>query len=86
MHEDMPIEHSFLTVTIKNAQKRVEGRNYSIRKSVLEYDDVMNKQRDVIYNQRRQILDNESVEESIMKIASSQIEQIVKSVKSDLQV
>jgi len=75
--EDMPIEHSFLTGAIKTAQKRVEGRNYSIRKSVLEYDDVMNKQRDVIYNQRRQILDNESVEESIMKIMHSQIAQIV---------
>jgi len=75
--EDMPIEHSFLTGAIKTAQKRVEGRNYSIRKSVLEYDDVMNKQRDVIYNQRRQILDNESVEDSIMKIAKAQIAQIV---------
>ncbi len=75
--EDMPIEHSFLTSTIKTAQKRVEGRNYSIRKSVLEYDDVMNKQRDVIYRQRRQILDNDSVEESIMKILNSQINQIV---------
>jgi len=75
--ENMPIEHALLTYSIKNAQKRVEGRNYSIRKSVLEYDDVMNKQRDVIYNQRRQILDNESVEESIMKIVQSQIAQIV---------
>ena len=75
--EDMPIEHTFLTGAIKTAQKRVEGRNYSIRKSVLEYDDVMNKQRDVIYSQRRQILDGESVEDSIMKIMQSQIAQIV---------
>ena len=75
--EDMPIEFGMLTPLIKNAQKRVEGRNYSIRKSVLEYDDVMNKQRDVIYNQRRQILDNDSVEESIMKILESKINQLV---------
>ena len=75
--EDMPIEMGFLTTVIKNAQKRVEGRNYSIRKSVLEYDDVMNKQRDVIYNQRRQILDSESVEESIMKMTHSQVAEIV---------
>ncbi len=75
--EDMPIEFGMLTPLIKNAQKRVEGRNYSIRKSVLEYDDVMNKQRDVIYNQRRQILDNDSVEESIMKILNSKINQFV---------
>ena len=75
--EDMPIEMGLLTSAIKTAQKRVEGRNYSIRKSVLEYDDVMNKQRDVIYKQRRQILDNDSVEESIMKILESKITQIV---------
>ena len=75
--EDMPIEMGLLTSAIRTAQKRVEGRNYSIRKSVLEYDDVMNKQRDVIYKQRRQILDSESVEDSIMKIVNSQINQIV---------
>ena len=75
--EDMPIEMGLLTSAIKTAQKRVEGRNYSIRKSVLEYDDVMNKQRDVIYKQRRQILDNDSVEESIMKIVDSEINQVV---------
>jgi len=84
--EDMPIEHSFLTGAIKTAQKRVEGRNYSIRKSVLEYDDVMNKQRDVIYRQRRQILDNNSVEESIMKIANGQINQIVNEYMANARV
>ena len=75
--EDMPIEMGLLTSAIRTAQKRVEGRNYSIRKSVLEYDDVMNKQRDVIYRQRRQILDSESVEDAIMKIVDSQIHEIV---------
>ena len=75
--EDMPIEMGILTRAIRTAQKRVEGRNYSIRKSVLEYDDVMNKQRDVIYKQRKQILDDESVENDIMKITKAQINKIV---------
>ncbi|MDD2627557.1 MAG: preprotein translocase subunit SecA [Clostridia bacterium] len=75
--EDMPIEMGMLTTAIETAQKRVEGRNYSIRKSVLEYDDVMNKQREIIYKQRRQILESESVEESLMKIAETQISHIV---------
>lgn len=74
--EDMPIEMGMLTKAIMTAQKRVEGRNYSIRKSVLEYDDVMNKQRDVIYKQRKQILDDISVEEDIMKIALSEVNEI----------
>ena len=66
--EDTPIEQKMLTGAIETAQKRVEGRNYSIRKSVLEYDDVMNKQRNVIYSQRRQILDSDSIEDVILLI------------------
>ena len=75
--EDMPIEQRMLTGAIETAQKRVEGRNYSIRKSVLEYDDVMNKQRNVIYSERRQILDSDSIEENIKKITIHKIEEIV---------
>ena len=75
--EDMPIEQRMLTGAIETAQKRVEGRNYSIRKSVLEYDDVMNKQRNVIYSQRKQILDSESIEDIIKNITKNKIENIV---------
>ena len=56
MTEDQPLEAGMLTKQIEAAQKRIEGRNYSIRKSVLQYDDVMNKQRELIYGQRRDIL------------------------------
>ncbi len=75
--EDMPIEQKMLTGAIETAQKRVEGRNYSIRKSVLEYDDVMNKQRNVIYSQRRQILDSDSIEDVIKNITKNKIESII---------
>ena len=64
--DDMPIEQKMLTGAIETAQKRVEGRNYSIRKNVLEYDDVMNVQREVIYNQRREVLDGENLKEDIL--------------------
>ncbi len=57
MEEDVPIEHSWLTKSIENAQKKVEGRNFDSRKNVLEYDDVMNQQRKTVYNLRRQILE-----------------------------
>jgi preprotein translocase subunit SecA len=59
MEEGEPIEHTMVSRAIEGAQKRVEGRNFDIRKHLLEYDDVMNKQREVIYQQRRQILDGE---------------------------
>ena len=74
--EDMPIEQKMITGVIETAQKRVEGRNYSIRKSVLEYDDIMNKQRNVIYSQRRQILDSDSIEEIIKNITKRKVEDI----------
>ena len=65
MGEDEPIEHSLITRSIESAQKKVEGRNFDIRKHVLEYDDVMNQQRTVIYSQRHQILDGENMRENI---------------------
>jgi len=66
MEEDMPIEHNLLTKAIENAQKRVESRNFDIRKHVLQYDNVMNKQREVIYAQRRQVLMEEDLKSSII--------------------
>jgi len=67
LEEDQPIEHKMLSNAIENAQKRVESRNFAIRKSVLEYDDVMNKQREVIYAQRRKVLNGENLKENIVK-------------------
>ena len=66
--EDEPIQAKILTGQIENAQKRIEGRNYEIRKNVLQYDDVMNEQRKEIYEQRRQVLDGENMRESILKM------------------
>lgn len=65
MEEDEPIEHSLITRSIEKAQKKVEDHNYNIRKYILEYDDVMNQQREVFYEQRRRILGNESLRETI---------------------
>ena len=65
MEDDEPIEHSLITKSIERAQKKVEDHNYNIRKYVLEYDDVMNQQREVLYEQRRRILRNESLRDTI---------------------
>jgi preprotein translocase subunit SecA len=66
--EDEPIEHGMISRTIAQAQVRVEGHNFDIRKRVLEYDDVVNKQREVIYAQRREVLEKESLREDYLKI------------------
>jgi len=66
--EDAPIEHKMLTKTVENAQKKVEQQNFQIRKRVLEYDDVMNKQREVIYDQRQKILEGEDISEEAQEI------------------
>lgn len=68
MDDTMPIDHPLLSKAIETAQKRVEARNFDIRKHVLEYDDVLNKQRDVIYRQRRQILEGEDLKSQILKM------------------
>ncbi len=65
MDDEMPIENRMVSRTIENAQKRVESRNFEARKNILEYDDVMNKQREIIYNQRRQVLEGQNMAESI---------------------
>ncbi len=56
LEEDQPIEHGLLSRAVENAQRKVEARNYDIRKQLLEYDNVMNMQREVIYDQRREVL------------------------------
>lgn len=73
MEEDEPIEHSLITRSIEQAQKKVEARNFDIRKYVLEYDNVMNQQREVIYSQRRKILTGDNLKENIYNM----IEKIV---------
>jgi preprotein translocase subunit SecA len=69
MEEGVPIESRFVSKQIENAQKRVEGQNFSYRKHVLEYDDVMNKQREAIYGLRKQLLEGEDQKEYLMNIA-----------------
>ena len=66
MEEDEPIEHSLITKSIEHAQKKVEARNFDIRKHVLEYDDVMNQQREIIYGERKKILNGENLHENIV--------------------
>ena len=69
MEEDVPIEHRMVSRSIESAQKRVEDHNFEMRKHVLEYDDVMNQQRKVIYEQRRQILAGENLKEDVLGLA-----------------
>ena len=75
--ENMPIQAKMLSKAVENAQKKVEGRNFTIRKNVLKYDDVMNLQREIIYKQRRQVLDGENLKDSIAKIIDGVAEGIV---------
>lgn len=65
MDDETPIEHRMLTKSIENAQKKVEGKNFGIRKHVLEYDDVMNKQREIIYTERKRVLSGENLQDQI---------------------
>lgn len=74
LEEDMPIEHKMLTKSIENAQKKVEGRNFGIRKHVLQYDNVMNKQREIIYTERKRVLEGENLEQQIKDMIRSLIE------------
>ena len=74
LDEDTPIENRMLSKAIENAQTTVESRNFQSRKSVLEYDDVMNKQREIIYAQRRQVLDGKDIKETILNMMHTSIE------------
>ncbi|MDD3347424.1 preprotein translocase subunit SecA [Oscillibacter sp.] len=73
LDEDTPIENKMLTKAIENAQTTVESRNFQSRKSVLEYDDVMNKQRELIYEQRRQVLDGKDLKETVLSMMRASI-------------
>ena len=66
--ENMPIQARMISNAVENAQKKVEGRNFSIRKNVLKYDDVMNAQREIIYKQRREVLDGENIHDNIVSM------------------
>ena len=73
LDEDTPLESKMLTKAIENSQTTVESRNFQSRKSVLEYDDVMNKQREIIYGQRRQVLDGKDIQETILTMMRTTI-------------
>jgi preprotein translocase subunit SecA len=77
MEEGVPIEHSMVSRAIEGAQKKVEGNNFDIRKHLLEYDDVMNQQREVVYGYRRQILSEEAIKELVSEFAHEVLEEVV---------
>ncbi len=81
--EDQPIEAAFLSNTIESAQKKIEGRNFSIRKNVLDFDDVMSQQRMTIYSQRSKVLDGEDISQNIIAMMNQNIEETVSMYCSD---
>jgi preprotein translocase subunit SecA len=83
MEEDEPIEHTMISRAIENAQRKVEGHNFDIRKHLLEYDDVMNKQREVIYSQRREVLNSDSVKEIILDMIADQADPLAQETVVD---
>jgi preprotein translocase subunit SecA len=76
MDEDDPIEHNMISKAIENAQRKVEGHNFDMRKHLLEYDDVMNKQREVIYQQRRELLESTNIKPLIEEITAEEMESV----------
>ncbi len=83
MEEDEPIEHSMISKAIENAQRKVEGHNFDIRKHLLEYDDVMNKQREVIYTQRREVLQADDVHDIVFDMIDDLSTEMVTSIVQD---
>ncbi len=83
VEESMPIESKMLTKIIESSQKKVEGRNFSIRKNVLNYDDVMNRQREIIYNQRSEALNGEDLHENILKMIDDLVKNTVNTYLAD---
>ena len=81
--EDLPIESKLISKAVENAQKKVESRNFSIRKNVLQYDDVMNVQRTIIYKQRGEVLDGENIRNNVLNMVNSVIDEIVDTYCSD---
>ncbi|MGD9210715.1 MAG: preprotein translocase subunit SecA [Desulfobacteraceae bacterium] len=86
MEEGEPIEHNLISRAIENAQSKVEGRNFEIRKTLLEYDDVMNQQRDVIYRQRRELLTGKDIRETICDIIMEKAEEIADTFADEKQL
>ena len=78
MEDDVPLEYGILSKSIEQAQEKVEGYNFDIRKHVIQYDDVINKQREVIYRQRRTILEKDDLRDVVMDMVDSEIESLVK--------
>jgi len=86
MQDGEPIEHRMVSNAIERAQKRVEGHNFDIRKHLLEYDNVMNKQREAIYGQRREILGGEDLEEDVSEMAAELVEELLAEHTDDKQL
>ncbi len=81
--ENIPIEAKMISNAVERAQKRVEGRNFSIRKNVLQYDDVMNVQREIIYKQRKEVLDGQNLKDNITSMINSTAEEVVQLYLAD---
>ena len=77
VEEGVPLEHAWLDRSIESAQQRVEGYNFDIRKHVLEYDDVVNKQREVIYDQRRQVLEADDLRDQVLRMVGDEVDSVV---------
>ncbi len=85
LEEDDPIEHGMLTKAIENAQKKVEGNNFAVRKHLLDYDEVMNEQRELIYGERRRVLFGENLRDSIMSMIKEFIDRTVEGCIGEVQ-
>ncbi len=85
MDDDMPIENKMISKALENAQKKVESRNFGIRKNVLEYDDVINNQRTVIYGERKKVLDDEDLKETVLSMIHDVIDQVITSFAGELK-
>ena len=85
LEEDDPIEHGMLTKAIENAQKKVEGNNFAVRKHLLDYDEVMNEQRELIYGERRRVLFGENLRDSIMSMIKEFIDRTVEGCVGEVQ-
>ncbi len=85
MDDSMPIENKMVSRGIENAQKKVESRNFSIRKNVLEYDDVINQQRGIIYGERKKVLDGENLKDTISSMIDDVIDEVVNSYAGEIK-
>ena len=85
MDDNIPIENKMVTRGIENAQKKVESRNFSIRKNVLEYDDVINQQRGIIYGERKKVLDGENLKDTISSMIDDVIDEVVNSYAGEIK-